>query len=264
VKKVVVVMAYYDRVRQLKNTLRTINNSTYSSVEIVLLDDASPEPLELSGITCKYPVSILYTQPEEKFWTSCPVIPLNRGFQRALDVGADIVVIQNPENFHVGDCLSHVAEHANDADYTVYSCFSCNKELSEVADVVGKFPGEELNHPYAISASGDTGWYHHGGLRPCYLEFFAAVTRKNLLLLNGYDERYAPGRAYGDSDLIRRVRKLGLNCVTPIGPFVVHQWHPSTPPPNGHELEYRNRDLYLSLKDGDYTAAHTHTPDLKG
>ena len=49
-KKIAIVMTYYDRWRQLQKTLETIAQTTHANYRIVLVDDASPEPISADSL----------------------------------------------------------------------------------------------------------------------------------------------------------------------------------------------------------------------
>jgi len=258
--KIGIVMPYFNRQEQLNRTLKSIENSSYKNIEIILVDDASDIPVVLpKSIFYKYPIHLITTPKAWKFWTSCAVIPYNSGISKALDLGSDIIVLQNPENFHVGDVLSHVASNTSEGVYSTYACFSLSKgQVDEKLAIANQF---------GACSSGDLGWYNHSIHRPCYMEFFAAITRKDMISLNGYDERFADGVACGDCDLFRRVKNLGLRPEIIDNPFVIHQWHYSGSNPYDDNIRFkRNQDLFYHLEkyDSGYRAQHIFTKDFDG
>lgn len=269
--KIVVVMSVFDRQYQFDRTLNSIARSAAKDVELVVWDDCSTDRLQFPA-RFRYNIHPYRTEPEDKFWTTVPAVPFNRGIQRALDLGADVIVLQSPECYHVGDVLADVERYAREGDYRTYACFSANKEQTEWSS----FEREDWraisnNFPCEASSNADPGWFNHSVHRPCHLEFCAAVHRLDMILLNGYDERFADGVACGDCDLLRRVKNLGLDLRIVDDPFVVHQWHYSGPDCYADTKRFkRNQDLFRRLeaadregRGGDFRAVHFFTEDFK-
>ena len=100
--------------------------------------------------------------------------------------------------------------------------------------------------------------------RPVAYDFCSAITVDNLKKLNGYDERFSNGCAYGDNYLLNRIIMLDLNVEIIDYPFAVHQWHYTNPSvPNKQALVDRNHNLLIELTaKGEFRAEHTYTPDL--
>ena len=71
----------------------------------------------------------------------------------------------------------------------------------------------------------DLGWYNHPLYRPVYYNFCSAITKKNMNLLGGFDERYAMGIARDDVEFVDRITRLGLKKEIPTEVSVIHQWH---------------------------------------
>jgi GT2 family glycosyltransferase len=83
------------------------------------------------------------------------------------------------------------------------------------------------------------GWLNHNKYRQSYFHFCSAITKENLNLLDGFDEKYAMGIGYDDNDFLIRVRKLGLKVEIVDNVSVIHQWHP---------IVYQDKDLAAKNK----------------
>ena len=55
------------------------------------------------------------------------------------------------------------------------------------------------------------GWYQHSILNNRCLNFCTAITKKDLLELGGFDERFSNGLAYGDNEFILRITRKNMN-----------------------------------------------------
>ena len=117
-----IVMAYHNRIEQLKVTLESISASKYSNFEVIIVDDASDDFHSVSKIinSYDYEIKVLSITKEQKKWIN-PCIAYNFGFMLAK---GDIIIIQNPEIVHIGDVLTYTANNIKDGMYIVYSVFS--------------------------------------------------------------------------------------------------------------------------------------------
>jgi GT2 family glycosyltransferase len=81
------------------------------------------------------------------------------------------------------------------------------------------------------------------------LPFCAALNRCDLEELSGFDERFAAGIGYADTDFTIRLQNLGLHPRVVIDPFCVHQAHaPTVYEPIKTVL---NNELIASLQGND-------------
>jgi glycosyltransferase involved in cell wall biosynthesis len=241
-----IVCTYYNRLAQLKRTLDSINQSAYNDFKVIIIDDASTE--EITGIgDYKFQVDI-YRVVEKISHNPAPLY--NIGFKYALDEGADVIIIQNAECYHVGDIVSH-ASQIKPNEYYTYHCYSLSKDQEIGAERRDLLPLE----------SGDEGWYNHEVVRPTMFHFCAAITADNLRKLNGFDERFAEGICYDDDYFVHQIKNLKLDVKFIADPFVYHQWH--SVEPRNPVLTAQNEQLWTSLKgNNEYRAKHTITPDL--
>lgn len=254
-------MTYFNRLFQLEQTLKSIRKTKHKNYDVVIVDDKTPQVVDFT----KYCKNIyVYRVGEEKWWTN-PVIAYNLGIHTALSLMPDIIILQNAECYHYGDVISYAVDHITDKNYIPFSALAIdsettfrginNKVIADLLPVNYSYPENPVN-------SG-IGWYNHPTHNPRAYDFCAAITKDNLVKLNGYDERFARHIAYGDNDLILRVRRLGLEVIIPEEPFVVHQWHD-----HSHISVMPDDDMGLSLylkieqTEKGYRAVHTNTRDL--
>lgn len=253
------VMPYHDREYQLNRTLESIGKQN-SDVFVVIVDDNSKRGINLPP--CNFPVKVIRIG-EEKSWSN-PEPAYNTGFLYLIEnVDCDIIINQNSECFHVGPVLEYAYKNTREDNYISFSCYSIDmantlNPFLDISDVIEKWPGE-------MRGDRTNGWYNHPVIRPAQLEWCSAIHRKNLLKLNGYDERLAFGYAHGDGHLLHRIKLLGLKIEIPETPFVVHQWHTTTGDtnPRKKELSDKNHNLYNEMvKENETRAQHIITRDL--
>lgn len=212
-----IVMAYFNRRNLLLETLKSIERSSVDDYEIIIVDDAGSERID--DLQCEK-IKVIRIEPKDKWYhNSC--IPFNIGFKHAR---GDVVMIQNPECLHVHDVLRYVTDHITDKNYISISCYSINEQATKYISVEDHV--EMLRRMPQQSADNYTGWYNHPVYRPVHYHFCSAITKRNLGILGGFDERYAFGTGYEDDDLIDRIRRWGLEMIIADQVSVIHQWHP--------------------------------------
>ena len=254
-KRIAIIMTYVNREWQLLKTMASMCDSEIKDYHIVIADDGNKPLLYRDKNVHILPV-------ENKTWIN-QLPAYNMALKYAIDnLHPDIIIIQNPECYHVGDVLKYASEHVTEGNYVTFSAFSLNQSFTfskaaNLDDII-----ENNNH--IVKTDGGTGWYNHPVHRPVCYEFCAAMSVNNMIMLNGYDERMAYGIAYDDDYMLWRVKTLGLNVEIIERPFVVHQWHEqANEHPNKAMLVQKNHALFNTLRmQGQFRAEHLITPDL--
>jgi len=245
--KLSIVTAYYNRKDLFLKTLDSIEQSERTKdIEFIVVDDASREDQRLEDIQDNYsfPIHIIRQEKENKSYIN-PCVPFNLGFAKAK---GDLILIQNPECFHVGDLLSSALENTTDENYLVFAAYALSKEDTETLGEKGK----QINLLNKVSNGGQQdGWYNHSVINPRPLHFASCITKKNLEELGGFDEAYAQGIGYDDDELLMRIRHKGLKVEICDNPFILHQNHYNEDAFENKfklspELFHKNKELYLS------------------
>lgn len=238
--KISIVSAYRNRKKIFKNTLLSISKSKNKNFEFIAVDDASNDDERIEDLCNEFDfLKVVRIDPSEKWYTN-PCIPFNIGFKNTT---GEIVMLQNPECYHVGDLLSYIGDKLTDDTYLSFGCHSLD-ELNTIKLL--------NNEPFTIEnrsaqINGDNAWYNHSIYRPTGYHFASAIHKKNLNELNGFDERYALGVEYDDNEFLFRVKKF-LNVSLIDEPFVLHQYHGnSSNIPNFTELSAKNNHLYHNV-----------------
>ncbi len=229
-------MAYYNRQQQFNKTLESIKQSSVKDYELIMVDDGSEPPLVCDE------ADIIRIEPKDK-WYNSTVIPNNMGLKKTT---GDIIIIQGPECYHVGDILAYVRDNIRPNLYLSFACYATNPKEGE-AMLKGEIPQIRdgiYNHPW------DNGWYNHSKHRPVGYHFCSAIMRDDLNKFGGFDERYAKGICYEDDDFIRKVKRSGIEVQIVDSPYVIHQYHPQYTymKPGYMALHDINKRLFLSEK----------------
>lgn len=255
-KQVVIVMTSYNREDLLNNTLESIEKHTkHSNFEIVIVDDFSEELPEIKFL--KDRVHLIQPEPPKR-WIN-PEPAYNTGIVYAFkNLKPDFIILQNAEGLHASDIISYTAQNITDENYVSFACYS----LPENAD-----PNNHTLIPKGASHNGEDAWYNHSIYNPRGLEFCAAMSANTMLKLNGYDERFSDGYAWGDDYLLNRVKQLPIDFKIIDDYFVFHQWHYGGKSYNyvtfDKEAKFeQNRVLFEKLKNTGVKAEHLYTPNL--
>lgn len=259
-KELSIVMAYHNRPSQLELTLRTILRQYSDDIEIIVVDDASDKINDPGPVISKFnmDISVIRFNKLDKTWMN-PCIPYNAGFRRAT---GRLVMIQNPECFHVGNVIQWARQWTTKNRYMTFSCYNSTiDEFRRIEPLVrGSMHGEQLESEVLrlinINSSDkvrpnteDKYWFNHPTIHPVKYHFCSVMTRDNLFDMGGFDERYADGYCWDDNEFLWRVQKKGLEVII-VGPehgFVIHQWHEKGPLRGACSQWHHNKWLYENV-----------------
>lgn len=242
-----IVMSYYNRLSQLRYTLKTIADSKMQDVEIVIVDDFSAPQEDPQCLTAEYPaldLRVIHMRDLVAKKDYCnPCVPYNVGLRASR---GDMILIQNPECCHMGDVLSYVVNNLENGKYLSFHCWSCVKHETQQLQATGHLD---------LIPTKKSRWYNHETERPVAFHFCNAITRSDLVQVNGFDERYARGHNWDDAEILYRIKKI---CAVEFvaDPYVIHQYHhKSYGHPDNIQPDQNNKDLYFDITvDGDVRA----------
>lgn len=210
--KLSIVIPYYNRRQLLENVLKSINKIW--EIEIIVIDDGSDEENRVIYDWCK----VIRLERSESWRGAC--IAYNVGFKEAT---GDVIMINSSECIHVGDVVGYVFNNFKEDNYFSFSTYMMDKD-------------EYLSAPRF-----DNFWGVHSSVGNS-IPYCGVISKKNMDILGGYDERFVYGIGFDDYDFTHRVKNLGLKIKVIDDPYVIHQWHQPT--------EYKNTinyDLLMNL-----------------
>ncbi len=244
-----IVTAYYNRRALFIRTLESLVHFGGPEFEVVVVDDGSREEERLEDLVERFPFLRVFRLDPRQKWYSNPCIPFNIAIRQSR---GESVILQNPECFHAGPVVKHVAEHLHKGKYLSYACYALSNpdtkalrgDAEEVQAQVRTF---EMEHKAPVHVA-SAGWYNHSQYSPRGYHFCCAISRADLERLGGFDERYSHGIAYDDDDLLHRIRVAGLRIEFVDEPYVYHQNHYLSPG-NGVPCEKikRNEKIFRLL-----------------
>lgn len=219
-----IVTAYYNRKQQFLKTLETISKSSIKDFEFIVVDDGSDVAHLLDDVVIKYPFIKLIRIEKQNKWYINSVVPFNIGIKAAK---GDIIILQNPECLHTKDILSYVTNHITEENCLSMACYSIDEASTQIINnyEIDLFAFVTTTASITKSGGFKNTWFNHSVINPTGHHFCMALTKKNIQELGGFDERFAHGVAYDDSDLVRRIKRKNLKLVIVDDFPVIHQWH---------------------------------------
>lgn len=267
--KISIVAPYFNRKRELWHTLKVMEKSLFKDFEFIIVDDGSDAEQRIEDFNNIFSfLKLIRIEPKDKYYIN-PCIPYNLALSRAV---GDIVILQSPECMHMGDVLNFVANNTRAAQYLVFSCYSLGRPASSllqtvdfncsieelemrVVNTLGRFSDKSCD----VVGRYDS-WFAHPSIRPCMYNFLVSMPMKDMMELGGFDERFAYGHAYDDTNFADRVLKKKMEVIFVDKPYCLHQFHPPMlyNVPNFAAKEQKNRLLYEELlKDPNYSVINS-------
>jgi hypothetical protein len=248
-KTISIVMTASNRSTQTYFTLKTILNSSYKDIHIIIIDDSKEEPLKKEELE-KFPfyIDFIIIKIENKEWIN-PVVNYNIGFQY---IKGNKILIQNAEVCHVGDVLAYMGNQILDDNY--YICdvrstksfcsnrliYQCNTNTIDIYN---------LRNVYRK-------WYQ-SKTRMFNLHFLVGMTIETFKKIKRFSYDYTFGLDYDDNDFLLKIKSENIKIINLFHDEYlfggIHLFHTFC---NRENIE-SNNDLYLKknnimLKLGKY------------
>lgn len=244
-----IVTTYFNRRSQFINTLKSLEISKVKDFEVIAVDDCSDEDQRIDDLEKRFGFLKTHRIQKENKWYDNPCIPFNIGFSLS---SGDQIIIQNAECLHYSDILARTQENLDSNKYLSFATLSIDQSetqkinnYSKIEDFIANFRFNAIKN----TAAGVTQWYNHGVHRPSAYHFCSAITRQNLIKLNGFDELYASGIGYDDDEFLYRIKLKNLKIIFENQNIAFHQHHsPFNYMKHGAvSLQEKNKSLYKNL-----------------
>lgn len=225
--KLSIVIPYYNRINLLKWTLQSIYENKNNNFEVIIVDDASDDNEELYILSTQYQnLNIVSINKKEKGNRTNPSVPFNRGISLAK---GEIIILQNPESYHVGNIIDYVDNNLKIDDYFIFSAYNLHNEKNNI-DFINLQKKTLKSIELLPRLKSHLVWYQHPVHRNLKYHFCSAIYKKNIDIIGGFDEVYGEGVCFDDEDLFFKIEQIGkfnIVCLDPIkSPFVVNMYHP--------------------------------------
>lgn len=252
-----IVMTASNRSAQTYFTLKTIADSSFKNVQVILVDDSTFDPCVFEELQ-KFPLYIDFIEinRDEKRWIN-PVINYNIGFKY---IKGDKIIIQNAEVCHIGDCIADLVGRMRPDDNSYYVYDIITVKDSEGNKVLHKTP---LDYTIIAKLPIYGQWYQ--SQENCRnLHFLVGLTAATFKKLNSefsYDYTFAFG--WDDDDMQLKVIAANINIVNlhyeQVNIIGIHQYHEPSPKIWGNQIE---AGLSIFTKKKEYYEANNIYIDL--
>jgi hypothetical protein len=217
-----ILMPYFDRYNQLKETLGSLwfHYQERDDFEVLLiLDNKVPETevLKIEKLVNSFSLNIRILFRLVSGFNPC--VSFNLGAQEA---EGEFLVITNPECCHVENVLNGL-DNEFEKDPNVYVVCAC----------------KSLKQDYTMNM-----WYQHSVLRNKEYHFCTALHKDNYWGIGGFDERFANGISYDDDAFRDAIKKAGISFVHRDDLVVYHLFHEKIRPLKYRQLLRTNEALY--------------------
>jgi hypothetical protein len=203
-----IIMTACNRSNQVYKTLKTIEQSSFKNVHIIIVDDSDIDPIIHSMIN-GYPfyIDLISIRLENKNWIN-PVVNYNIGFKF---IKGSKVVIQNSEVCHVGDVIGWVSKYITDNNYYSFdvkaiNSFESNNEIYNINNLtINIYSRHDI-------FKDNTPWYH-SRLNITNYHFLTAMTRNTFNLIKNFSYDYTFGVDWDDNDFVLKIKSKNINII---------------------------------------------------
>ena len=259
-KKVSIIMTYYNRINQVINTFKTIQESNYPKefIEVICYDDKSDkEPLIIDTSKYDFKIKLIYGNYEHDNKIINPTHAFNNAFKY---ITGEYVIIQNSECMHIGDLISYVAENLKENNLFSFPCWATGNE--DITDNIFKNRHDKnilnliIENDYIKLKDYPNdlkGWYNHKLIRPECLHFCNALHINTFKKIGLFNTKINEILGFDDNDYAQRIMfNENIDIIIPDLDkwlFVVHQNHEKYNISRPYELFLKSRNLYFKINN---------------
>ncbi len=200
-----IIMTASNRSLQTYFTLRTIQNSSYKSVQIIIVDDSDTDVITKEELN-KYPfyIDFISINPLKKNWVN-PVVNYNIGFEY---IKGSRVIIQNAEVCHIGDVLAFLGNHMIPDNY--YICDVKASKSLKTNNIIYKSNTNTINI-YNLKNIFKK-WYQCR-TKLMDLHFLAGMTIETFDKVKKFSYDYTLGVDYDDNDFLMKIISKNIQII---------------------------------------------------
>jgi hypothetical protein len=239
-----IIMTASNRSMQTYFTLKTIQNSSFKKIHLILVDDSDIDKIKKEELE-KYPfyIDFLVININNKNWIN-PVVNYNIGFQY---IKGTKIIIQNSEVCHIGDVISYMAIQMIPDNYYI-----CDVRASKSLDANNSIYSNNVNTIDIYKNEELFGIWYQGKFRMVNLHFLVGMTIETFKKIKRFSYDYTMGISYDDDDFLLKIisKKIIIkNLFYDEYNFGgIHLWHYSNIKKMRKKIE-NNKSIFIKKKN---------------
>ena len=202
-----IVMTSHNRSKQLYYTLKTIANSVFKNIQVIIVDDSDIDKISIDKLK-EYPfyIDFIEINTNNKIWIN-PCVNYNLGFKY---IKGSKIIIQNSEVCHVGDLLNYISLNVNDNSYYVFDVKVSNDFNTNELIYSNEVLTTDIFLENLYNNSIYKGWYQHYMYRCNNYHFLTSITTKTFKKIKEFSYDYSFATDYDDNDFVLKIQSLDI------------------------------------------------------
>lgn len=207
--KISIICNYHNSKSQTMLALKSIEQSSYKNVEIVIVDVNSSEENSFNQTEYLFPFPIKIKKVKDT-----QIQNQGKYYNIGLDYASgDIVLFQNSTVCHIGDILKYVSQNINENNYLSFSCLTLRNDLSNdyLDKIINQNKNKTLPNTFVseiekITPNYILKWYNHPFIVPNFFGGCCAIYRKNIDSVRGFSTKYTHAQGSHFNDFLLRLK----------------------------------------------------------
>lgn len=239
-----IVMTASNRSIQTYFTLKTIQNSSFKDIHVIIVDDSDIDPIK-KDVLEKYPfyIDFMSIKKQNKNWVN-PVVNYNIGFRY---IKGSKVVIQNAEVCHIGDVLAYMSSQMIPDNY--YVCDVRASKSLGTNDVIYQYNTNTID---IYNSNELFGIWYQGRERKLNYHFLTGMTIGTFNKINNFSYDYSMGLSYDDDDFLLKIIANNIQVKKIFHDEFyfggIHLWHTSNIKKNRKKIQ-SNQNIFERKKE---------------
>jgi hypothetical protein len=202
-----IIMTSSNRSKQVYFTLKTISNSLYKNIQIILVDDSNTDPIDINILkknSYEFYIDFIKINRENKNWHN-PLVNYNIGFKF---IQGGKIIIQNSEVCHIGDIIQFVnSSFITNNNYYVFDVkASANYDNNEI------IYNSDISTIDIYCKNLFSLWYQSACNNRKY-HFLTSMTTETFKKINSFSYDYTMGSSYDDDDFLLKIISKKINII---------------------------------------------------
>lgn len=204
-KTISIVMTASNRSIQTYFTLKTIQNSSYKEVQIIIVDESDKDAITKEELN-KYPfyIDFISINTLKKNWIN-PLVNYNIGFKY---IKGSLVIIQNAEVCHIGDVLAFLGKEMVKDNYYI-----CDVKASKSLKTNNIIYKSDTNTIDIYNLKNIFKKWYQCRTNKRDLHFLTGMTIDTFNKVKNFSYDYTLGVNYDDDDFLMKIKSKNIQII---------------------------------------------------